>query len=217
MAVAEISKPHGKSNHLRILVAEDEPQVAEMLSSMLKSLGHTVIATVNSGAEAIRLVRGNQPDLVIMDLGLPDMDGISATRVILHEQNIALIFCSGLCNAATMESARQLGVHGYLVKPFTRNQLYTTVNLALAYHTKVREVTSRLETLDSEISDLKVMTRTVELMAERYKITHEEATQRLDQIAARRGCKPIEAARAVLAALQGPTSLTTIAPTVSRE
>lgn len=202
--VNEFSKSSDKPNRLRVLIAEDELQVSEMLTSMLKSLGHIITATVTTGAEAIWRVRAEHPDIVIMDLGLPDMDGISATRVILHEQNLTLIFSTALCTAATMESARQLGVLGYLVKPFTRNQLYTTLNLALAHHNRIQAVASRIEVLDLEINDLRMLTRSVDLMVERYNITHDEANQRLDQIAIRRGCKPIEAARAVIAALQGP-------------
>lgn len=122
-------------NPPRLLVVEDEFVVAADLQEQLRTLGYPVVATADTGAAAVAQARALHPDLVLMDVQLKGaMDGTAAAGVIAGELAIPVVFLTAHADDTTVERAQESGPFGYIVKPFDRRELRTTIKLALHRH-----------------------------------------------------------------------------------
>ena len=116
----------------RILTVEDDPIVQADLRLVLEDAGFEVCPGARDGIEAIDRAREHRPDLVLIDLGLPRMDGIEATRQILHEREIPIVALTGHTGGDLVERALAAGAVGHVLKPFAAAQLVDTITDALA-------------------------------------------------------------------------------------
>lgn len=119
---------------LSILLTEDDDAVARYLSSILIAFGHKIAAIAADGLQAVRLDRELLPDLVIMDMDLPQMNGAVAARKILESRSVPLIISTGRTDAAALESIRDLNIQAFLIKPFSGVQLKSAIAIALSQH-----------------------------------------------------------------------------------
>jgi len=117
---------------LRIAVADDEPDVREYFEKVLPRLGHEVVAIAASGIELVEACRRTQPDLVITDIKMPDMDGLEAVRTIRAERPVPVIVVTGYQDRASRDRARGEAVRVYLVKPVKRSDLEAALTLLAA-------------------------------------------------------------------------------------
>lgn len=124
---------------LSVLVADDEKGIRDMLSLALPALGHRVVGTAGDGAEAVALARSLRPDLLIIDVRMPGLDGLTAAKQILALRPLPIIFTTGLCDAETSRNVVDLDAAACLLKPFETAQLFSTVELALARHRQKRQ------------------------------------------------------------------------------
>jgi response regulator RpfG family c-di-GMP phosphodiesterase len=132
----------------KIMIVEDEWIVADQLCNNLKELGYMVCATASTGDEAIRNVKENNPDLILMDIVLKNkMDGIEAAEQITSEFNIPVIYLTSYTNHEYIERAKQTKPFGYLVKPFKQGELYANIETALHKHRLEKEIKEYLERL----------------------------------------------------------------------
>ena len=123
-------------SELSILLTEDDEAVARYLSSILVAFGHKVVAIAPDGVQAVKLAREMCPDLVIMDMDLPQMNGATAARKILEERSVPLIISTGRTDAAALESIRDLNIQAFLIKPFSGVQLKSAIAIAISQHDK---------------------------------------------------------------------------------
>lgn len=123
-------------SELSILLTEDDEAVARYLSSILVAFGHKVVAIAPDGVQAVKLAREMCPDLVIMDMDLPQMNGATAARKILEERSVPLIISTGRTDAAALESIRDLNIQAFLIKPFSGVQLKSAIAIAISQHEK---------------------------------------------------------------------------------
>src|SRR3954470_15847193 len=119
---------------LRILVAEDESIIRLDLRSLLESAGFEVCAEARDGVEAVALARSEQPDLAILDVKMPKLDGIEAARKILDERPIPVVMLTAYGQDELVSRAVEAGVFGYLVKPFRETDLLPAIQTARAPH-----------------------------------------------------------------------------------
>jgi response regulator NasT len=117
---------------LRILLVEDEAEVAEGLRAGLESLGHTLVGSGADGAEGTELAARLQPDLIVMDIRLPAMDGIEAARQILARQPVPIVLVTGYLDEELIQRSREAGVMAYLLKPVDLRLLQVGIELAAA-------------------------------------------------------------------------------------
>lgn len=118
-----------------ILVVEDEVVVAKDIQRTLRVLGYQVPSTAHTGADALRLVEANQPDLVLMDITLRgDMDGIATTALLRARWDVPVIYLTAHSDEATLDRAKETDPHGYLIKPFNERDLRTAIEVALRKH-----------------------------------------------------------------------------------
>lgn len=121
-------------SELSILLTEDDEAVARYLSSILVTFGHEVVAVAPDGVQAVKLAHDLNPDLVIMDMDLPQMNGATAARKILEARSVPLIISTGRTDAGALESIRDLNIQAFLIKPFSGAQLKSAIAIALSQH-----------------------------------------------------------------------------------
>jgi response regulator NasT len=116
----------------RILTVDDNPIVRADLRLMLEDAGFEVVPDARDGVEAVDLAREHKPDLVLIDLSLPNLDGVEATRQILYERDVPVVALTGHSRGDFVQRAVEAGAVGHVLKPFTRIELLTKVSGALA-------------------------------------------------------------------------------------
>ncbi len=123
---------------LKVLIVDDSPMVADILKSVLKGLGHEVKAVVARGSEALDAYRKHKPDLVTMDIVMPDMDGIEATKSILaHDPAAIIVVVTSLDRISTVVKALAAGARGYVTQPIDREQLAEVIQMTRSYRAKI--------------------------------------------------------------------------------
>ena len=135
-----------KSNAMyRIVVAEDETLIRMDLVEMLTESGYQVVAQATNGQEAITLVTEHKPDLIILDVKMPILDGISAAEQLINMCPVLML--TAFSQKELVERARDSGVMAYVVKPFTINDLLPAIEISISRH-------RQMKTLESEVADL---------------------------------------------------------------
>ena len=119
---------------LSILVADDDPWMSELLKRHLRMLTHRVAGAARDGQEAVALAKQLHPDLVILDINMPVIDGIQAARAIQADQNVSIIISTGAADESTLDRLRELKIGAYLVKPFSPAQLKAAIYVATYWH-----------------------------------------------------------------------------------
>ncbi len=141
----------------RVIIADDESIIRTDLREMLTNLGYLVIGEVGDGRSAVNLARELRPDIVIMDIKMPDMDGIEAAKILTEEQIAPVILLTAYSQQDLVERAREAGVVAYLVKPFREPDLAPAIEVALA---RFKE----FQALRKEVADLKLAFETRKLV-----------------------------------------------------
>ena len=186
---------------LSILLADDEAPVLDMMTAILKSFGHKVIASAGNGPDAIRLADETQPDLVILDVGMPGMDGISVAEKILAKRSVPIVIVTGVTKDEAIERAGKLAIQSYLIKPFSKEQLHSAIRLAVVRHHNSQTDRNKIAELTSEIEISKIINRAVELLIGKFGIDRSEAMEKLEAAAQARSCSVADAAKAISATL----------------
>ena len=135
----------------RILLVEDELIVAMYIEQALKRLGYRVVGVVDTGRGAIDRALAERPDLVLMDIRLKDdIDGIAAAREIHRHIRVPVVFLTAYADEPTIERAKAAGAYGYVLKPFQKTELHTTIEVALHKH---HTVESRQQELTAALTE----------------------------------------------------------------
>ena len=188
---------------MRILVAEDETIIRLDLRDLLERAGFEVCAEARDGEEAIELARSEQPDLAIMDVKMPRVDGIEAARRILDERPIPIVMLTAYGQEELVSRAVEAGVFGYLVKPFREQDLLPAIAAARARHEELQALREEAESLSEALAARKVIERAKGLLMEKEKLTEDEAFARLRK-ASQVSQRPLKViAEAVVATLGG--------------
>src|SRR4051812_33300171 len=164
---------------MRILVAEDETIIRLDLRDMLERAGFEVCAEAKDGEEAIALARSEQPDLAIMDVKMPRLDGIEAARTILDERPIPIVMLTAYGQDELVTRAAEAGVFGYLVKPFREQDLLPAIRTARARHEELAAVRQEAESLSDALAARKSIERAKGLLMQKEGLTEDEAFSRL--------------------------------------
>ena len=137
----------------RILIADDESIIRLDLREMLTNLGYLVVGEAGDGQSAINMARELKPDLVIMDIRMPNVDGIEAAQLLTEEKIAPVVLLTAYSQKELVERAKQAGVVGYLVKPFKETDLSPAIEVAVArfeefslLHKEVKDLSTALET-----------------------------------------------------------------------
>ena len=186
---------------MRILIAEDETIIRLDLKEMLEHAGFEVCGEARDGEEAVALAQSEQPDLAIMDVKMPKLDGIDAARRILDERPIPIVMLTAYGQEELVSRAVEAGVFGYLVKPFREQDLLPAIAAARARNDELQELRAEAESLADALAARKVIERAKGLLMAKEGLDEQEAFARLRKASQASG-RPLKViAEAVVATL----------------
>ena len=186
---------------MRILIAEDETIIRLDLRDLLQRAGFEVCAEARDGEEAVELARSEEPDLAILDVKMPRLDGIEAARRILDERPIPIVIVSAYTETSLVERAAEAGVFGYLSKPFREEDLLPAIATARARFGQLAAVRDQVETLAEALAARKVIERAKGILMAKDNLTEDAAFARLRKASQTSG-RPLRViAEAVVATL----------------
>ena len=182
----------------RILIAEDEAIIRLDLQETLEEEGYEVVGAVGRGDEAVALVRELSPDLAILDIKMPGMDGIAAAKEIAGNRRAAVLILTAFSQRDLVEQATAAGAIGYLVKPFQKSDLIPAIEVAMARFRDVKALEAEVETAKEQLTTRRIVERAKGLLMDRHRMTEAEAFNYLQQTAMRERSKMRAIAERVL-------------------
>jgi AmiR/NasT family two-component response regulator len=203
MRLQEKSQTGGwQMRSLRVLTADDDGLTLMALRKALEALGHTVVAEARDGQEAVELARETEPELVILDLRMPSLDGLEAARQIHKEHPMPIVFLSAYTESGLGDQAADAGANAYVVKPFTGDQLKPALELALANFQKARQLERKLQQMNEALEARKLIERAKGIYMRQTGLDEEAAYLKLQRTARNENRKMVDVARAIITAEQ---------------
>ena len=190
----------------RVVVAEDEAIIRMDLRELLQEEGYEVVAECGRGDEAVELVREHRPDVALLDIKMPGMDGISAARAIAGERLAAVVLVSAFSQRELIEEASDAGVHGYVVKPFERHDLAPAIEVALARFRSEQQLVEAAEGAEEQLASRKVVDRAKGVLMDRHGLPEHAAFEFVQKTAMRERRTRRSVAAEVIAGTLLPTS-----------
>jgi two-component system, response regulator PdtaR len=160
---------------VRVVIAEDEAIIRLDLRETLQEEGYDVVADTGRGDRAVELIRELDPDVAILDIRMPGLDGIEATRQIVRERLTAVVILTSYSQRDLVEQAIEAGALAYLVKPFQRHELVPAVEVARARHRELRALAEHAQTLEERLETRKVVDRARGLLMDRHGLSEADA------------------------------------------
>ena len=186
----------------RILIAEDEVISRMDLREMLANLGYLVVGEAGDGRSAVNAARELRPDLVIMDIKMPEMDGISAAKVLATEKISPVLLLTAYSDREVVEGSLDAGVMGYVVKPFRENELVPAIELALARFREFRAMEKDLANTREVLETRKVVERAKGILMDTQGLRETEAFRKIQKLSMNNRKSMREVAEAILLAHQ---------------
>ncbi len=192
----------GTTTAKRILVAEDEAIIRLDLAEMLGEAGYDVVGQASNGEQAVELATTLRPDLVIMDIKMPVLDGISAAEQIGRERICPVVMLTAFSQTELVERARDAGVMAYIVKPFTATDVVPAIDIALSRWGELKELESEVADLGERLETRKAVDRAKGVLMTKLKISESEAFRWIQKTAMDRRMGMREVADAVVAGME---------------
>jgi two-component system, response regulator PdtaR len=185
---------------LRIAIADDEPIMQEYFRETLPLLGHQVIAEAKTGLELVEHCLKHNPDLVITDVKMPDMDGIEAVEKITRAAPVPVILVSAYHDQDLITRAEREYILAYLVKPIKQADLETAIAIAVRRFEQFHALSQQAADLRQALEDRKVIERAKGILMKRSSLDEQQAFRRLQKVASTKNCKLVEIARSIVIA-----------------
>ena len=164
---------------MRVLIVDDESLIRMDLRDIIESCGHEVVAEGTNGVEAIQLCKQHKPDIILMDVKMPELDGIEAARQIGFHHEAPVVLLTSYSQQDLIDKARDSGVYGYLIKPVREEQLVPTLEMALGRYKSDAQLREKMAELEQSLEDRKIIQKGTGLLMELYSISEEEAYNRI--------------------------------------
>ena len=188
---------------MRVLVCEDETIIRLDLCQLLESAGLTVVGEARDGTEAVRLAEALTPDIILMDVRMPELDGVEAARRILAERQVPIVMVTAFAERDIVQQASEAGAFGYLVKPFRQDDILAAITTAQARSTELAHARNEAKSLGEALETRKVVERAKGMLMTAENISEPDAYARMRSASQRTG-QPMKAiAEALLATLSG--------------
>ena len=158
-----------------VVIAEDEAIIRLDLKETLESEGYEVVGDTGRGDHVLDLVEEHQPEVVIVDIKMPGLDGLEVAKQISNSHDAAVIVLTAFSQRDLVERAVEAGVLGYLVKPFQKSDLIPAVEVARARHKEIKEITGHAQTLAERLEGRKVIDRAKSFLMKEKDLAEEEA------------------------------------------
>jgi len=184
------------TTQVRIVVAEDEALIRMDLVEMLSEAGYQVVGEASDGAQAIELVKEHQPDLAILDVKMPILDGISAAEEIIATCPVLML--TAFSQRELVDRARDAGVMAYVLKPFTINDLVPAIEIAISRHVQMKSLAAEVADLHDRLETRKIIDRAKGILMAALNLTEPQAFSWIQKAAMDRRLTMKEVAQAVI-------------------
>lgn len=186
--------------NLRVLIADDDPIIRLDLKQMLESMGYEVAAEAGDGQQALDLARETKPDVCILDVKMPVMDGIDAATFIMAEQIGATVLLTAYSDSELVKRAAEAGVLAYLVKPFKPSDLPPAIEVARRCFDRFQELNKELASVQDRLETRKLLDKAKGVLMETLKVSEAEAYRRIQLQSMNTRMSMKEVAEAILVA-----------------
>lgn len=193
----------GNKKTLRIVIADNESLIRLDIREMLEDAGHEVVGEAVNGRRAVELTRQHRPDLVLMDIKMPEMDGITAAGKIYADKIAPVILLTAFSQPDIVDKAKDSGVLGYLVKPVQESQLFPAIEIALSRWQEMQGLEDELEKLKDSLETRKMVDRAKGIIMAAHKLGEQEAYRRMQQYAMQKRVPLKEVAQSIIRAAGG--------------
>ena len=191
-----------QNKKVRILVAEDETIIRLDLVEMLTEAGYEVIAQAENGAVAVELAKQHNPDLAILDVKMPEMDGITAAEQIISIAPVLML--TAFSQRELVERARDAGVMAYVVKPFSINDLVPAIEIAISRHRQMKSLESEVADIYDRLETRKIIDRAKGILMKAMNLSEPESFSWIQKTAMDRRISMKEVANAIISPEAAP-------------
>lgn len=165
----------------KIVIADDEALICMDLKEMLEEANHEVVGVGSDGVEALELTKKLNPDLVILDVKMPRLDGIQAAKMIAHDNLAPVVLLTAFGDEDIIEKAKKSMVFGYVMKPVSERSLFPAIQIAVSQFRQKNEIVHRIKDMEREMAARKIIDRAKGLLMDFYHISEDEAYRRMQQ------------------------------------
>ncbi len=189
----------------RVIIADDESVIRADLREMLTNLGYLVVGEVGDGQSAVNVARELKPDVVIMDIKMPDLDGLEAAKVLTQEKVAPVLLLTAYSQRDLIDRAKEAGVVGYLVKPFREQEIVPAIEIALERFKEFRELEKEVGSLRETLETRKIVDRAKGLLMDQQGLTEAEAFRKIQKMSMNTRKPMKEIAEAIILAHEAKT------------
>jgi AmiR/NasT family two-component response regulator len=183
---------------IRVVIADDESVITMDLREMLTNLGYLVVGEAGDGRSAVNLARELRPDLVLMDIKMPDLDGIEAARILTEERIAPTVLLTAFSQRELVDRAKEAGVVGYLVKPIQEADLAPAIEVALSRFAEFRELEKEVDDLQDQLETRKLVDRAKGILMDTQGLSEADAFRRIQKMSMNTRKSMKEIAQAVI-------------------
>ncbi len=166
----------------RVIIADDEALIRMDLREMLTNLGYLVVGEVADGRSAVNQARELRPDVVVMDIKMPDMDGIEAAQILTEERLAPTVLLSAYGQRELVDRAREAGVVAYLVKPYREEELAPAIEVALARFREFQTLQKQVDDLQAALETRKLVDRAKGILMDKQGLSEAEAFRKIQKM-----------------------------------
>jgi len=196
--VPDDDKSHVPPLTTRVVIAEDEALIRLDLKEMLEEEGYSVVGEAGDGEQAVELAREHKPDLVILDVKMPKLDGISAAEKIAEERIAPVLMLTAFSQRDLVERARDAGAMAYLVKPFSKSDVVPAIEMAVSRFTELKELENEVADLTQRLETRKLVDRAKSILQTSYGLTEPAAFRWIQKTSMDRRMSMQQVAEAVI-------------------
>jgi response regulator NasT len=182
----------------RIIIAEDDTVIRMDLKEELQRQGYLVVGDVGDGQSAVTMARELRPDLVVMDIRMPEMDGITAAEILTREKLAPVLLLTAFSDEEDIERARNAGVVHYVTKPWRQSDLKPAIEIALSRFQEFRTIEGRVKELEDALATRKVVEKAKGVLMRKQQLSEQEAFRRIQKLSMNSRKSMREVAEAIL-------------------
>lgn len=168
-------------SQIKAVIADDEAIIRMDLKALLEDLGHIVVGEAADGQRALDLTRSLRPDVVIMDIKMPIMDGLDAAKIINEEKLSPVVLLTAYSQKDLIERAKEAGVYAYMIKPFQESDLMPAIEIAVSRYLDMQELEGTIGDLSEKLETRKIVDRAKGILMDKYKLQEADAFRRIQQ------------------------------------
>ncbi|MEG1255507.1 response regulator [Clostridium sp.] len=183
----------------RIVIADDEPITRMDLSEILEAAGYDVVGEASDGFDAVELCRKHSPDLVLMDIKMPLLDGLNAAKIIQNE-NLAsgIVLLTAYSGKEFVEKATKIGAIGYIVKPIDEKSIIPTLEVAISKSAEIKKMKMDIQNACGKLEERKIIEKAKGLLMKIDKITEQDAYDHVRTLSMNKRCSMGDIAKAII-------------------